>query len=174
MAEEQSDVMYCTVHPKTETNLRCNKCGRPMCTKCMVRTPVGYRCKECIYEQQNVFYTAEQRDYVVAGALGVGAGLVAGLILTFIGSYGLWFALVAGVPMGFGIGELLFRAAGRRRGRKMWLIGAGMVLLGAVAPLVIRAASAFGALGAQGVLYTLAGPLIAIAIMMGGVVQRLR
>ena len=43
---------YCEVHPDRETSLRCNKCGRLMCTECAVLTPVGYRCRECVRGQQ--------------------------------------------------------------------------------------------------------------------------
>ncbi len=57
-----SGVLYCTVHPNVETALRCNRCGRPMCNRCAVRTPVGYRCRECVRGQQQVFYTAQTLD----------------------------------------------------------------------------------------------------------------
>ena len=62
-------VMYCTNHPDTETLLRCNKCGKPICLKCAVLTEVGYRCKECIREQQNVFYNAMTGDNWIAFAV---------------------------------------------------------------------------------------------------------
>src|SRR5688572_1451926 len=39
---------FCAIHTSVETTLRCNKCGRYMCVKCAVRTPVGYRCKQCV------------------------------------------------------------------------------------------------------------------------------
>ena len=35
---------YCANHPTVETTLRCNKCGKPICAKCAIRTPTGYRC----------------------------------------------------------------------------------------------------------------------------------
>ncbi|MEN6392186.1 MAG: B-box zinc finger protein, partial [Anaerolineaceae bacterium] len=28
--------LYCTNHPQTETSLRCNRCDKPICTKCAV------------------------------------------------------------------------------------------------------------------------------------------
>ena len=59
-------VMYCANHPETETYLRCNKCEKPICLKCAVLTEVGYRCKECIREQQNVFYNAMTYDNWIA------------------------------------------------------------------------------------------------------------
>ena len=35
------ELTYCEVHPDRETALRCNKCGRPMCTHCEVLRPFG-------------------------------------------------------------------------------------------------------------------------------------
>lgn len=55
--------MYCANHPHVETTLRCNNCEKPICVKCAVLTPTGYRCKECIRGQQKVFNTAEWIDY---------------------------------------------------------------------------------------------------------------
>lgn len=58
--------VFCVNHPQTETLLRCNKCGKPVCIKCVERTPVGYRCKECLNIQQAGYYTATPFDYAVA------------------------------------------------------------------------------------------------------------
>ncbi|MCB0882021.1 MAG: rhomboid family intramembrane serine protease [Thermoleophilia bacterium] len=37
----------CYRHPGRETLVRCGSCERPICTDCMVETPVGMRCPEC-------------------------------------------------------------------------------------------------------------------------------
>ena len=37
----------CADHPDVETRLRCSRCGRPICPRCSVRTPVGMRCPDC-------------------------------------------------------------------------------------------------------------------------------
>ena len=39
--------MYCAKHPNEQTYLRCAKCGKPICARCRVSTPVGFRCFEC-------------------------------------------------------------------------------------------------------------------------------
>ena len=44
----EDETVYCSYHPNVETGLRCNKCGKPICVKCARRTPVGYRCPDCI------------------------------------------------------------------------------------------------------------------------------
>lgn len=40
-------VAYCYRHPDRETLLGCGSCERPICTSCLVETPVGMRCPEC-------------------------------------------------------------------------------------------------------------------------------
>ena len=55
---EPNAPVYCANHPGVETSLRCNKCGKPICAKCAIRTPTGYRCKECVRGQQRIFETA--------------------------------------------------------------------------------------------------------------------
>ena len=39
----------CTYHSNRETNLSCSRCDRPICTECVVHSPVGMRCPECWY-----------------------------------------------------------------------------------------------------------------------------
>ncbi len=123
-------VLYCTVHPTVETTLRCNKCGRPMCLKCAVRTPVGYRCKECVRGQQQVFFNANATDPIVQGLIGLLLGgmaaTLAALITRSLGM-GLGFiswliAFWAGSAVGAGIADVAHRAVRRRRGRYGWLV----------------------------------------------------
>ena len=61
--------MHCANHPDRETMLRCNKCDKPICYECAVLTPVGYRCKECVREQQNVYYNAETTRILLIGGV---------------------------------------------------------------------------------------------------------
>ena len=128
----ESDVLVCTVHPTVETNLRCNKCGRPMCTKCAVRTPVGYRCKECVRGQQQIFYNAKTTDPFIQGALsvvlgGIGAGLIGFIRLGF---FGFLIAFWAGSAAGALIADVAHRLVGKRRSRYGWLFVAGGIVLG--------------------------------------------
>ena len=40
----------CYRHPNVTTGVHCTRCGRPICTDCMVSAPVGYQCPECVRE----------------------------------------------------------------------------------------------------------------------------
>ncbi len=120
---------YCAVHPTVETSLRCNRCGRYMCVRCAVPTPVGYRCRECVYQQQDAFYKATQRDYLVAAGIAFGLSLPIGFIIPRIFLLGV---LLLSFPAGALIGDVALRAAGKRRGRYLWMVVVGSILLGAL------------------------------------------
>jgi hypothetical protein len=120
--------VYCTVHPDRETALRCNKCGRPMCVQCAVKTPVGYRCRECVRGQQDVFFTASTRDYVIAGAVSFVIALVAGYIINAIPFFLL--AILAGPVVGGFIAQMVLRFTGKRRGRYTGYVVVAGILAG--------------------------------------------
>lgn len=135
--------LTCANHPATETRLRCNRCQKPICSKCAVRTPVGYRCRECVRGQQAVFETTKTLDYPIAAVVSaVGAGLGAVLL----GSLGFWGFLLAPI-VGGGIAEVVRWAVGRRRSRHLgrWaVLGGSLGLLPVVAFPLIGAALALG------------------------------
>ncbi|MFC1960272.1 B-box zinc finger protein [Chloroflexota bacterium] len=128
----------CTVHPDRETALRCNKCGRPMCVECAVQTPVGYRCRECIREQQDKFYTATTMDNVIAAGVAFGLSLVmnwiAMLIISIIPLFGLFIALLFFAPAaGSLIPQAILTLTRRRRSRYMGEIAVVAIVIGAIA-----------------------------------------
>jgi hypothetical protein len=137
MTDLSTDSLYCANHPTVATGLRCNKCNKPICVRCAALTPVGYRCRECVRGQQQVFETALWYDYVIAAALALPLG---GLGAYFLGSLG-WFVIFL-APLAGGITAEIIRAAvRRRRGRRLALTAtiafvAGS-LLGAAVPVLV-------------------------------------
>ena len=125
-----STPLYCTNHPNTETLLRCNRCGRPFCIKCLQRTPVGYRCRECLNIQQAGYYTATPIDYVIVAVVGTIASLVGGGIALLLG--GFWFISIFYGPAAGGIiAEVIRFAIQRRRAKYIWLVACATVIVGA-------------------------------------------
>ena len=123
MTEEET--LFCVNHPNVETRLRCNRCGAPICPKCAVRTPVGFRCPQCVKAQQAVFYTASIVDYIIAAVVSLALSLPAYLIIVRLG----WFVFFLAPAAGVGIAEAVRWLTGRRRGRWIWLVvAAGIVL----------------------------------------------
>jgi hypothetical protein len=129
-----SEPLHCANHPGVETYLRCNKCGKPICVKCAVRTPVGYRCKECVNLQQQVFY-ADFRPihYVIAVIVALPLSFVAGVILPLLS----WYVIVLGPLAGVAIAEITRWAIRRRRGRYTWVVVCGCIILGGLPMLLL-------------------------------------
>lgn len=62
--EAETGPLFCYQHPKVETSLRCNRCNRPICPKCAQRTPVGFRCSECVLAIEDRYYSHVQGGYL--------------------------------------------------------------------------------------------------------------
>ena len=139
-SDGEPESLTCANHPDRETLLRCNKCGKPICISCAVRTPVGYRCNECVREQQNIYFNALGRDNIVALAVGFVLTLIfapiVGFLLSSIGFFGFFIAFIAGSGGGTLVARVIRSAVGNRRGRKLphWAL-AGIIL--GVAPWAI-------------------------------------
>ena len=128
-----TDTLYCANHPTVATALRCNKCDKPICVRCAVLTPVGYRCRECVRGQQQIFETALWYDYVIAGVLAAPLGAVSAAIL---GNLGFFVILLA--PMAGGItAEIVRVAVRRRRSRYLPLIATIAFVLGCLAVVAL-------------------------------------
>lgn len=133
LAERAEDEpLYCTVHPDRETMLRCNRCGRPMCTECAVRHPVGMRCRECVQETRSPIYDVSARNVAIALLVGTTAGVIGGVIAWFVSRI-FWFLLLFVSPaIGGGIAEAIERATPRKRGRPLQITAGVSVVLGLV------------------------------------------
>jgi hypothetical protein len=130
LALEEDGLLYCTVHPTVAKNLRCNRCGRPMCARCAVRTPVGYRCRECVREQQNKFFDAQMLDYIVAAVVSLVMSFVAAAILSRIGFFLIAFFLSP--VAGGAIASVVAALTRKRRGRYTAIVVSAGVIVGAL------------------------------------------
>ena len=136
-SDGEPESLTCANHPDRETLLRCNKCGKPICISCAVRTPVGYRCNECVREQQNIYFNALGRDNIVALAVGFVLTLIVapivGFLLGSIGFFGFFIAFIIGSGAGTLAARIIRSAVGNRRGRKLPHFAITGIVLG-VAP----------------------------------------
>jgi len=137
----ETGLAYCYRHPDVETGLRCNRCNKPICPKCAKRTPVGFRCPDCIREQEDKYYSGNKGDYVIATVVALPLSLIAaGLFTTiFRGFFILWLIFIGifVVPAiaGF-IAEAVRWAVRKRRSRYLGHVVAASLILG-TAPFLL-------------------------------------
>jgi hypothetical protein len=141
MTEMTTETLYCYVHPNRETALRCNNCNRPICAACAVRTPTGYRCRECVKGQLKTFDTSEWYDYILGFVVAAFLSGIASFLVTLIGGIGFfgWFLIAAGAPTAaVAIAEGVRLVTGRRRSRPLFITVAVGVVLGALPTILFQ------------------------------------
>ena len=144
MTETTTGTLYCYVHPNRETSLRCNNCNRPICASCAVRTPTGYRCRECVRGQQKTFDTSEWYDYISGFIVSAILSTIAAFLVTFVGGIGFfgWFLIAAGAPTaGVAIAESVRAITRRRRSRPLFMTVAAGVVVGAIPVILFQVLS---------------------------------
>lgn len=116
----------CTFHPSVETDVSCVQCGRYMCPKDFVSTPVGYKCKECARQLPSARRTVKPKQLVLAALVAVAVGIGGALLVRLLG-YG--FVLI---PVIFGMltGEAARRASGGHRETVIAMTAGAGVLIG--------------------------------------------
>ena len=122
--------MKCATHPEVETNLRCGKCGKLICPKCLVQTPVGARCPDCAKLYKLPTYRISTKYYLIAIGTGLGmaiaCGAIWGLIESLVGF--LYLSLLLAPGIGYAIGEVVSLSVNRKRGTRLAVV-AGIALV---------------------------------------------
>jgi len=133
MSVQPPQPLYCANHPTVETGLRCNNCEKPICPKCAVLTPTGYRCKDCVRIQQKVYDTAVWFDYPLAFSVAAILAFAGSYIASYMGFFTLFIAPIAGVIAA----EAVRFVIRRRRSPRLFLIAAAGAALGSLPLLLI-------------------------------------
>ena len=117
------------------TRLRCSRCGKPICPRCMVATPVGYRCPDCARGPRPAIYQTSSGVLLKAIVTGIVIASAAGAIWGLIPNWQFYCALL----LGFGGAEGIAWVTKYKRGRELRAIAMGCVLLGVVVSRVVIA-----------------------------------
>lgn len=141
---EQTATATCVNHPNVETTLRCNRCEKPICTKCAVLTPTGYRCKECVRGQQKIFDTTNWYDYPLAFSVVVVLAYIGSRIIPSLGFFSIFLAPVAGVI----IAEAARFVVRRRRSQRLSQVVVAATIIGCLPLLLLVGLSVLAAPGA--------------------------
>ena len=130
--EQEYGLHRCSSHPDVETGLACGKCGKYICPRCMIQTPVGSRCRECAGVTKLPTFDVNPSYYLRAGMAGAVVAVVAGIVW-----WGLWSQLnlplllwwLSAIGVGYLVGEAIGLATNRKRGPGLAVIaGLSMTL----------------------------------------------
>lgn len=131
MSSEQP-TLYCANHPNVETTLRCNRCEKPICSKCAIQTPTGYRCPECVRGQLKVFNTSVWYDYPLAISIAGILSFLGSRLVVYLGFFTIFVAPIAGVI----IAEAVRLVIRRRRSKSIFQLSAIAVAIGSL-PIIL-------------------------------------
>src|ERR687893_2221622 len=123
----------CADHPDVETRLRCSRCGRPICPRCGVRTPVGMRCPDCAGTRSAI--AANPTRTLTAAGTGLAVATAAGIAWGFFPDWQFYWALL----LGFGTVETMVRLLTKRQGLDLQAIAIAIVVFGLVLSRVVLA-----------------------------------
>ena len=148
--EQAYGLHHCATHPDVETGLGCGRCGKYICPRCMIQTPVGARCDECASVTRHPTFDVTPSYYLRAVVAGVVVAFVTGIIWGLLLGLGLPLLILSGVAVGYVVGEAVSRASNRKRGQGL-AITAGLsmsiaVLASFVGAGVFLVTSVFGLL----------------------------
>jgi hypothetical protein len=122
--------MQCVTHPDVETELGCSRCGKAICPRCLVHTPVGARCRECANVRRIPTYNLSADTFVRASAGAITGGLALGLAWGLFNPFTyVFFGVLAGIAVGFGVGEIVSISTNRKSGPPLQAIAVAGVAL---------------------------------------------
>ncbi|MHB0937307.1 MAG: B-box zinc finger protein [Armatimonadota bacterium] len=125
----------CAKHPKEITYLRCAACDTPICDRCAVLSPVGYKCRECGLSKQVSLYAPSTAQTVAAGLIALIAGALGGLVLGRIGFFGFWLAFI----FGRFVGTMVLKATKEKSGAVMEIVCGIAVVAGGLGLRIVLA-----------------------------------
>ena len=131
--------MRCITHPDIETNLRCGKCGKPICPRCLVQTPVGARCQDCARLRRLPTYNVSSGYYLKAVGVGLVmaavCGVLWGLIVIFVPF--LYLNLVLAAGFGYLVAEGISLAVNRKRGTGLAIVAGVAMVIGYLVSILV-------------------------------------
>ncbi len=118
----------CSYHPDVETELTCTECGKPICPKEMVLTPVGYKCPDDARPAKGQYQFVKPKQLAMA----VGAGVVVGVGGAFLAAMIGFGGILMGLLWGSATAEAVRRASGGHRGGTVGAVAGVSIVLGAL------------------------------------------
>lgn len=134
-ASSRDTAAVCFWHPEMETGLSCSRCGKNICTNCLVQAPVGIRCRECGKAQPMPTYDVQPTHYARGVAVAIVLAIAGGVlwvildrVIDGLGAFGSVSGMLA-VPFGYAAGDIISRAVNRKRNAVLAAVAIGVVLV---------------------------------------------
>jgi hypothetical protein len=144
--DDDSGPLYCYRHPKSETYVRCGRCDQPICPKCAVQGPVGFRCRQCGLVKSATISSFTPRQLALGLAIPIGGGAILGYLGGQVGFYAIFIAFFAGAFLAEGF----VRFVGMKRGPIVRAMLYGGLALGFLAGAILEIATFAGAYVGEG------------------------
>lgn len=125
--DSEPPTLRCYRHPDRETYVRCGRCDQPICGRCAMQGPVGFRCRQCGRPARDPLTSMRPSQLAIGLAIAVTGGLVVGFGISRIGFLGLILAWFAGGL----IADAIIRYVGIKRGPMMAATLVGGIVAGA-------------------------------------------
>src|SRR4051794_30384093 len=74
----------CASDPAVETYLRCGRCEKPICPRCLIQTPVGSRCRQCAQLRRLPMFVLGPLDYLKAIGAALGVSVACGIAVALV------------------------------------------------------------------------------------------
>ncbi len=145
-SDENPGPLYCYRHPKSETYVRCGRCDQPICPKCAVQGPVGFRCRQCGLVKSAAVTDFSPQQLGLGLAIPIGSGLILGYLGGGLGFYSIFLAFFAGAF----IAEAFVRFVGMKRGPVVRTMLYGGLVAGYALGALVQVASFLGPLTGAG------------------------
>jgi hypothetical protein len=120
--------------------LRCSKCGKPITPAEAIQTPTGYRCGECVRNQQKVFDSSQPLDLVWGFLIAAVLSMVGSFLTSVIGFFTFLMAPAAGVV----IAEAVRLVIKKRRSKRVFRFVVAGAILGGLPMLLLTGISFLG------------------------------
>lgn len=123
----------CSYHPDVETGLTCTECGKPICPREMIQTPVGYKCPEHARPKKGQYTYVKPKQLLMAVLAGLGTGVGGGVLL---GMFGVGFFLV-GLLWGSLVAASVRKASGGHQGVEVGVVAGVSIGLGGLLGMAV-------------------------------------
>jgi hypothetical protein len=126
---EEDAPFHCHRHPDRETRVRCGRCDRPICSRCAMQGPVGFRCRECGSLAFDPLTSLTRSQMLVGFAASTALAAIAGFFASYVGFFGIIISFFAGTLTAAAVTRLI----GDKHGRLMLSVVLGGILVGTLA-----------------------------------------